>query len=122
MHEAWDIILTLESFWDRLDNFKSHVMRGTCKKIKDEFMCLGYLQPVLYQRFKSDLSDYLKMRRLLKHVNMVGQTILRPPKPHWHAPGKMLMVQWTNFLMREDPWDWDAWMRTYKRYFTGCYW
>ena len=41
MHEAWDIILTLESFWGRLDNFKSHVMRGTSKKIKDEFMCLG---------------------------------------------------------------------------------
>jgi hypothetical protein len=97
-------------------------MRGTCKKIKDGFMKLGYIERVLYERFKSDMSAYLKTRRILKHANVDDLVMLIPPKTPWHAPHKMLMVRWTDFLMREDPWDWNVPTRTYRRYFTGCYW
>ena len=96
------------------------MMRNVCKQIKDGFMNLSYITPVLYKRYVTDLDDYLRTRRMLKHVKLVGP-IMIPPRPPWHPPGKMLMVNWGSFKWREDYWDWAA-ERSYQRYFTGCYW
>ena len=120
MHEAWAIVLAHESFWEHLDNFKILVMRGVTKQIRNEFMNLSYITRVLYRRYVADLNDYMRTRRIMKHVRIEG-TIMKPPKTPWHAPGKMLMVNWGSFLWREEFWDWSN-ERSYKRYFTGCYW
>ena len=103
MHEAWEIVLTQAPFWQNLDNFKSHVMRGVNKKIKNEFMKLWWLQPILYTRYVTDLREYFSTRRLLKHPKGVSRE-LRPPRTPWAHPGTRLMVEWTTGQIQEVSW------------------
>lgn len=122
MHAAWEIILQYESFWEYLDDFRSLVLRGVCKKIKQYYMKLKYLEPVIYKRFKDDLDKYMLSRRFLKLANLEGVVFLRPPPSLWHPPGKMLMVNWTHFLTKEVDWDFAEPLIRNTRHFSFCYW
>ena len=114
---ALDIVFASCAFWEKLDGFKSLLMRGVSKRVRDDVMDPLYIREVLLYRYMLDLDAYLSMRQK-ETTTMLGR---RPPVCPWHDPDSMLMIDWKAFTCSTIPWDWSAPRKVRTRREAGIY-
>jgi hypothetical protein len=114
---ALDIVFASCAFWEKLDGFKSLLMRGVSKRVRDEVMDPLYIREVLLHRYMLDLDNYLLMRQK-ETTTMLGR---RPPVCPWHYSDSMLMIDWKAFTCSTIPWDWSAPRKVRTRREAGIY-
>lgn len=119
---ALDIVFALSTFWEKLDGFKSILMRGVSKRIRDEVMDPLYIREVLLRRYMLDLDNYLLMRRNFHAGGLMNSGCWYiPPVCPWHDNDSMLMIDWKAFTYSTIPWDWSAPRNVRTRRAAGIY-
>ena len=121
---ALEIVFATCEFWAALDGFKSLLMRGVSKQIKDKHMKPMYIAEVVYKQYMFDLDAYLLTRRIAKQSPSMARDAVkwrRPPACPWHDSRTMLTINWTSFTQTSIPWDWTGSPSVQTQRIAGLY-